>query len=134
MIVPLAVIALATAIVLAWLPQIPDPSATHWSGGHPDDFGPPWVHPVLLAGAGGGIVALFATITLLAHRATRGRMPRVRSGRAPPACWARAPSASPRTCRSSRSRRWGSNGASTTPPTPRASHRGRWADSRCWSE
>lgn len=71
-IVPLAVIALATAIVVAWLPQIPDPSATHWSGGHPDDFGPPWVHPILLAGAGGGVVALFATITLVAHRVTRG--------------------------------------------------------------
>lgn len=44
-------IALATAaIALTWLPELPDPVATHWSAGGPDGFGPAAIMIVLPAG------------------------------------------------------------------------------------
>lgn len=50
---PLALTAIATALTLVWLPRLPDPAATHWSGvGAPDGFGPPWTFPALSAGVG----------------------------------------------------------------------------------
>ncbi|MFJ2542368.1 DUF1648 domain-containing protein [Microbacterium sp. NPDC087589] len=67
-IVPLALIAVANAVMLAWLPELPDPVATHWGGGGVDGYGPKWMPPVMLAGLGGGIVVLFASIALFSHR------------------------------------------------------------------
>ncbi|MDN3444627.1 DUF1648 domain-containing protein [Microbacterium sp. APC 3901] len=66
-IVPLALIVLANAVVLAWLPELPDPVATHWGGGGVDGYAPKWMPPVMLAGLGGGIVVLFASIALFSH-------------------------------------------------------------------
>lgn len=66
-IVPLALLALAAAVVLSWLPDLPDPVAMHWSGQGPDGFGPRWTVfvPLLVAAA---IVAGFAALALFAHR------------------------------------------------------------------
>lgn len=67
-IVPLAMIALASIAVIAWLPEIPEPAAIHWGAEGPDGFGPGWTHLVVLAGVGGGLVVLFVVIALGAHR------------------------------------------------------------------
>jgi hypothetical protein len=39
-VVPLALAIVATALMLAWIPELPDPIAVHWSGAGPDGFGP----------------------------------------------------------------------------------------------
>jgi hypothetical protein len=66
-IVPLVLLVLSAAIVLAWLPELPDPVAMHWGTDGVDGFGPRWtVFGPLLVGA--GLVALFAALALFAHR------------------------------------------------------------------
>ncbi|MCP1429350.1 hypothetical protein J3D45_001848 [Microbacterium foliorum] len=67
-IVPLALIALASIVVLSWLPDVPDPAATHWGLDGVDGYGPSWTPLALLIGLGGGTVLLFALIALLSHR------------------------------------------------------------------
>lgn len=67
-IIPLALLTLAGLIVVAWLPDVPDPSAIHWGPGGVDGFGPSWTPLAILAGLGGGIVLLFALIALFSHR------------------------------------------------------------------
>lgn len=71
-IIPSAMIALSAVVVLAWLPEIPDPSAIHWGSDGVNGYGPRWIHLVILIGIGGGMVALFAFIALLAHKMPRG--------------------------------------------------------------
>lgn len=71
-IVPSAMIALSAVVVVAWLPEIPDPSAIHWGSDGVNGYGPRWIHLVILIGIGGGMVALFAFIALLAHKMPRG--------------------------------------------------------------
>ncbi|MGN7950042.1 DUF1648 domain-containing protein [Microbacterium sp. 22215] len=67
-ILPLALIALATIVVLAWLPDVPEPAAIHWGLDGADGFGPRWTPLALLIGLGGGTVLLFALIALFSHR------------------------------------------------------------------
>ena len=67
-ILPLTLIALASIVVLAWLPEVPDPAAIHWGRDGADGFGPRWTPLVLLIGLGGGVIVLFACIALLSHR------------------------------------------------------------------
>lgn len=67
-IIPLALITLASIIVIAWLPDLPDPAAIHWGVEGVDGYGPRWMPLVLLIGLGGGTVALFALIALFSHR------------------------------------------------------------------
>jgi hypothetical protein len=67
-IIPLALLSLAAIVVLAWLPDVPDPAAIHWGLDGADGFGPRWTPLVLLIGLGGGTVLLFAFIVLFSHR------------------------------------------------------------------
>lgn len=67
-ILPLALIALAAIVVIAWLPEVPDPAAIHWGFDGVDGFGPRWTPLAILIGMGGGFVLLFALIVLLMHR------------------------------------------------------------------
>lgn len=39
-VIPIAIAAIVTVAMLSWLPELPDPIATHWSGAGPDGFGP----------------------------------------------------------------------------------------------
>lgn len=67
-IAPLALLTLSLAVVLAWMPQLPDPVAMHWSGSGPDGFGPRWT--VTLPALLGMAMVLIATATvLIVHRA-----------------------------------------------------------------
>ncbi|KQR38965.1 DUF1648 domain-containing protein [Microbacterium sp. Leaf159] len=67
-IVPLALLVLASIVVLSWLPEVPDPAAIHWGLDGADGFGPRWTPLALLVGLGGGTVLLFAVIALFSHR------------------------------------------------------------------
>jgi len=67
-VVPLGVVVLAALVVVAWIPEIPDPSAIHWSGGVPDGFAPAWTHLAVLVGMGGGLIILFAALVWFAPR------------------------------------------------------------------
>ncbi|WP_194764818.1 DUF1648 domain-containing protein [Microbacterium sp. UFMG61] len=67
-ILPLVLIALSSIVVIAWLPDVPDPAAIHWGPDGADGFGPPWMPLALLIGIGGGTVLLFAFIALFSHR------------------------------------------------------------------
>lgn len=62
-IAPLVLLGLSIAIVLAWMPQLPDPVAIHWSGSGPDGFAPQWMilFPALL----GIVLVLLMTLTVL---------------------------------------------------------------------
>lgn len=67
-IVPLAVVTVSALVVAIWLPDIPEPAATHWSGDGPDGYGPGWTHLVVLLGVGGGMIIAFALLAWFAHR------------------------------------------------------------------
>jgi len=67
-VVPLIVIAVATTIAALWLPEVPQPSAIHWSGGTPDLYGPGWTLVALLGGLGGVLVLGIAAIAWFSHR------------------------------------------------------------------
>lgn len=73
LVVPLALIAIATAVMVSWLPEMPDPSATHWSGNGPDGFGPPWANLLVPVVVGTGGTVLLSGFALLAPRFSRPR-------------------------------------------------------------
>jgi len=67
--IPLAILLTAGVVALAWLPEMPDPSAVHWSGDKADGFGPPWVN-VLPNVIGIVIVIVFAWLVRVLPRLT----------------------------------------------------------------
>lgn len=69
LLVPLLILAVACLVAASWMPDLPDPVATHWGeGGGPDGFGPAWTYLAILAGLGGGLVLVFAALGWFAHR------------------------------------------------------------------
>lgn len=71
LIVPLTLLALSAAVIAAWLPQLPDPAATHWGAEGVDGFGPRWM--VLLTPLiGASVVLLLAIVTLATSRGRSG--------------------------------------------------------------
>lgn len=69
LLLPLALLAAAAALLVAWMPRMPDPAATHWSGGGgPDGFGSPWTYVWILLGIGGGIVLLIWVLAVFGGR------------------------------------------------------------------
>lgn len=66
---PVIVGFIGTIVALQWLPDVPDPAATHWSGlGAPDGFGPAWTFAVIIAAIGLGFPLLLAILVLPATR------------------------------------------------------------------
>ncbi|QEO09722.1 DUF1648 domain-containing protein [Protaetiibacter larvae] len=59
-VLPLIAAATAVAVQLAWLPELPDPVATHWGTEGPNGFAPPWASPVLTGGVVLGLAGMFA--------------------------------------------------------------------------
>lgn len=72
---PIAVTLLGLALVLLWMPRLPNPVAMHWSGltEAPDGFGPALGYAMLSAGLGFGLAVIFGLIVLLGGRG--GSMP-----------------------------------------------------------
>ncbi|KRA23885.1 hypothetical protein ASD65_05210 [Microbacterium sp. Root61] len=69
LIVPIVVLAVGVTLQLLWLPELPDPAATHWNGvGQVDGFGPAWMYPLLTGVLGILIVALIALPALAVMR------------------------------------------------------------------
>lgn len=59
LILPLVAVTIATVLVIIWLPRLPDPVATHWSGmDKPDGFGSPTTYLWLSVGVGYGMTLL----------------------------------------------------------------------------
>lgn len=70
-IVPLALLVIATALIWTWLPELPEPAAIHWGTDGVNGYGPGWTYLALTMGIGGGLVVMFAAMALLAHRVPR---------------------------------------------------------------
>lgn len=66
---PLLVSAVAIAVQLAWLPQLPDPIAIHWGTDGVDGFGPVWTTTVLTAALAVGLTGMFAAFLATARGA-----------------------------------------------------------------
>ena len=56
---PLAITSGGTALMVAWLPELPDPIAVHWGLDGPDAFAPAWTSIVLYLVLGLGLPLLF---------------------------------------------------------------------------
>lgn len=65
LVLPVVIAAIAVAVILAWIPELPDRVATHWSHGGPDGFGSPQMYVWMQAGLGIGLPLLIAIPPLL---------------------------------------------------------------------
>lgn len=62
---PIVVAAISIALMLVWIPSLPDPAATHWGfSGAPDGFGAAWTFPAGVAGLTVLFTGLSAAIAL----------------------------------------------------------------------
>lgn len=68
LIIPLAIIVASTAVIAAWLPELPDPVATHWGTEGVNGYGPPWSYLAITLGIGGGLVLVMGLTAMHAHR------------------------------------------------------------------
>ncbi|MEV7631454.1 DUF1648 domain-containing protein [Microbacterium sp. NPDC089318] len=64
LVVPAVLTAIAVVLVALWLPELPDPVATHWGTDGIDGFGPPVTYVWLAALIGLGIPVLLVAATL----------------------------------------------------------------------
>ncbi|MGM7670870.1 DUF1648 domain-containing protein [Microbacterium sp. A93] len=67
-IVPLALFVLAAAVIIAWMPELPEPMAIHWGSEGVDGFASQWGYIAASIGIGAGVIILLAAITAFAHR------------------------------------------------------------------
>ncbi|WP_334146706.1 DUF1648 domain-containing protein [Microbacterium sp.] len=65
-VVPVILSAIGVAVILAWLPTLPDSVATRWGVSGADGFGPPLIYVWLLLGVGLVLPLLMALATLRA--------------------------------------------------------------------
>lgn len=63
LIVPITLVVIGVALLLAWLPSMPGTIAVHWGiTGEADAFGPAWTMPVLLGVVGVALPVLFTAL------------------------------------------------------------------------
>ena len=72
LIAPIVLAAVALAFVLAWLPELSDRIATHWSATGPDGFSSPQMYIWLQIGLGLALPALLALPVVMTMRRTWG--------------------------------------------------------------
>ncbi|WP_298037130.1 DUF1648 domain-containing protein [uncultured Microbacterium sp.] len=65
---PFALLAIAAAIVLAWMPELPDPIATHWGNGGVDGFMSKTAFLPTILGICGGVILLDVVLAFAGHR------------------------------------------------------------------
>ncbi|HWV50232.1 MAG TPA: DUF1648 domain-containing protein [Microbacterium sp.] len=68
LIAPLVLLLLSAAVIVAWMPDLPDPIAIHWGADGVDGFGPKWSYIPLTLGIGAAVVLFDAALALFAHR------------------------------------------------------------------
>ena len=78
--IPFVLTAVTAGLVLAWIPELPSPAATHWSFVGPDGFGPPTSYVWIAILLGFGLPALIALLTLASVRAQWGGAARLLGG------------------------------------------------------
>lgn len=67
-IAPLGMLVLAAVVIIAWMPELPDPMATHWGTDGVNGFASPWGYVAGIIGIGVGVVILLAVLTIFVHR------------------------------------------------------------------
>ncbi|WP_423494822.1 DUF1648 domain-containing protein [Microbacterium esteraromaticum] len=72
LVLPVMLTAIAAGLVLAWLPDVPDPAATHWGPGGVDGFGAPVTYLWLSIGLGFGVPVLMVITVLSVARGQWG--------------------------------------------------------------
>lgn len=65
---PLGVLVLAAAVIIAWMPELPDPIAIHWGSEGADGYAARWSYVPLILGIGAAVVVFDAALALFAHR------------------------------------------------------------------
>src|SRR5690554_5305942 len=60
-VIPVAIATIGAAVMISWIPDLPDPIAVHWSGSGPDGFGPAW--PIVLLPL--GLVVAFSVFAVM---------------------------------------------------------------------
>lgn len=78
--VPLVITAIGVALILAWMPDLPDPVAIHWGTTGVDGFGPTSTYLWLMIGVGLGIPVLLAVMTFATGRESWGATARFMGG------------------------------------------------------
>lgn len=68
LIAPLAILVLAAVVIIAWMPELPDPMAIHWGADGVDGYTAKWSYVPLLLGVGVALVLLIVVLALVAHR------------------------------------------------------------------
>lgn len=68
LVIPAVLTAVALALIAVWMPELPDPAATHWSAGGVDGYGPPATYLWLAVATGFGLPLLLVTVTLTMAR------------------------------------------------------------------
>lgn len=68
LVLPVIITAVAVGVIAAWLPELPDPAATHWGIGGVDGFGAPSTYLWIAIGMGLGLPVLLVVSTLAMGR------------------------------------------------------------------
>jgi hypothetical protein len=73
LILPVLLIAVGAFMIWLWLPELPNPAATHWNNGpEPDGFGPPSTYLAVLLAIGGGMAVVMGSVAYGAERRSPG--------------------------------------------------------------
>lgn len=67
-IAPLGILVLAAAVIIAWIPELPDPMAIHWGTEGVNGYASKWSYAPLILGIGAAVVVFDAALALFAHR------------------------------------------------------------------
>lgn len=68
LVIPAVLTAVALGLIAVWVPELPDPAATHWGAAGVDGYGPPGTYLWLAAVTGLGLPLLLVTVTLTMAR------------------------------------------------------------------
>lgn len=79
---PALITTAAVSLIVAWLPELPDPAATHWGVDGVNGFGPPVTYVWLALGIGFGLPLLLVLCTLAAAKDQWGGAARLLGGMA----------------------------------------------------
>ncbi|MFD5224850.1 DUF1648 domain-containing protein [Microbacterium sp. NPDC058342] len=68
LIAPLGLLVAAAVMIIAWMPELPDPMAIHWGEDGVNGYAAKWAYIPLVLGIGVAAVVLTAVLAMVAHR------------------------------------------------------------------